>query len=133
MDNQRFIERRIELTKAAERLQDACNQPYSEFIRDAVIQRFEFCWELAWKTLKLQLAYLGIEANNPRDCFQLSLQHNLFIDGNAWSEAQRMRNLSSHTYDEALANQVYQFIQHTGLSLFLKLAEDAKTWQTLPQ
>ncbi|MBU0783577.1 MAG: nucleotidyltransferase substrate binding protein [Gammaproteobacteria bacterium] len=39
-------------------------------------------------------------------------------DGNAWSEAQRMRNLSSHTYDEKLADQVYGFVKNKGDILF---------------
>ncbi|WP_334118421.1 HI0074 family nucleotidyltransferase substrate-binding subunit [Limnobacter sp.] len=67
----------------------------NSFIRDSVIQRFEFCWELAWKVLKLRLEQLGIAASNPRDVFKEALAAGLIHDGNRWSEAQRMRNLSS--------------------------------------
>ncbi|MGE0684426.1 MAG: nucleotidyltransferase substrate binding protein, partial [Candidatus Binatia bacterium] len=63
----RFLERKRELAQATLRLQEACEQPFNPFIRDAVIQRFEFCWELAWKTLRLWLEYLGVETLSPRD------------------------------------------------------------------
>lgn len=129
MDLQRFTERKTELLRAVTRLRDACAQPPNEFMRDSVIQRFEFCWELAWKTLRLWLEYLGIEAANPRDAFREALQNGLIQDGNAWSELQRMRNLTSHTYDEKLAEQVYRFICGSGLSLFEQLAATVATWQ----
>jgi nucleotidyltransferase substrate binding protein (TIGR01987 family) len=128
MDVQRFAERKAELLKAVSRLRDACVQPYNEFLRDSVIQRFEFCWELAWKTLRLRLEYLGVEASNPRDVFREALQSNLIKDGNAWSELQRMRNLTSHTYDEKLAEQVYQFVRTDGLPLFEQLAAEVAAW-----
>lgn len=129
MDVTRFQERKADLLKAVARLSDACAQPSNEFMRDSVIQRFEFCWELAWKTLRLWLEYLGVEATNPRDVFREALQNSLIQDGNAWSELQRMRNLTSHTYDEKLAEQVYQFIRANGLPLFEQLAITVSTWQ----
>jgi nucleotidyltransferase substrate binding protein (TIGR01987 family) len=129
MDITRFLERKAELIKATARLRDACAQPPNEYMRDSVIQRFEFCWELTWKTLRLWLEYLGVEATNPRDVFREALQNNLIQDGNAWSELQRMRNLTSHTYDEKLAEQVYQFIQASGLPLFEQLAVETTKWQ----
>lgn len=129
MDNQRLIERKNDLLKAIARLEEACAQPFSSFIRDAVIQRFEFCWELAWKALKLRLQELGIEAMNPRDVFREALASGLIHDGNGWSEAQKKRNLTSHTYDEKLADEVYAYITQDGLRLFQQLAKEAASWQ----
>lgn len=129
MDGQRLIERRNDLLKAVTRLEEACAQPFSSFIRDAVIQRFEFCWELAWKALKLRLQQLGVEALNPRDIFREALANGLIHDGNSWSEAQRKRNLTSHTYDEKLADEVYTYLIRDGLELFRELASEAATWQ----
>jgi len=97
-------------------------------MRDAVIQRFEFCWELAWKALKLRLEQLGIAANNPRDVFREALVAGELRNGNEWSEAQKMRNLTSHTYDEELCEEVYGFILKDGLAMFQQLALDSKTW-----
>lgn len=129
MTTTRFSERSADFVKASNRLSEACAQPFDSFIRDSVIQRFEFCWELAWKTLKLRLDDLGIVAMNPRDVFKEALVAGLIHDGNAWSEAQRMRNLSSHTYDEKLADQVYRFVIEKGNDLFQKLANEVLLWE----
>lgn len=53
-------------THAVQRLHAAVNQPNTEFIRDAVIQRFECCYELAWQMRTLQLGRDGIVAQTPR-------------------------------------------------------------------
>jgi nucleotidyltransferase substrate binding protein (TIGR01987 family) len=129
MDEQRLLERRDDLVKAVRRLEEACAQPFSSFIRDAVIQRFEFCWELAWKALKLRLQQLGVEALNPRDIFREALSNGLIHDGNGWSEVQKKRNLTSHTYDEKLADEVYTWLVGDGLKLFQQLAQEASTWR----
>lgn len=132
MDINRLNERTQSLIKATTRLEEACGQPFSSFIRDSVIQRFEFCWELAWKALKLRLEQLGVEALNPRDAFREALAQGLIHDGNAWTEVQRKRNLTSHTYDETLADEVYAYILQEGLKRFQELAETAKQWQAEP-
>ncbi len=128
MDIERYNERRHELVTAVRRLEEACAQPFSSFIRDSVIQRFEFCWELAWKTLRLKLEAEGVQVNTPRETWQQALQAGLILDGNAWSEAQKKRNLTSHTYDEKLADEVYRYVLQQGLPLFQKLAADVEKW-----
>lgn len=129
MNKQQFIERKTELLNIITRLEEVCVQPFSTFIRDAAIQRFEFCWELAWKTLKLRLEQLGVEVLNPRDAIREALQKGLIHDGNAWSEAQKKRNLTTHTYDEKLAADVYQYLLHDGLALFQQLKKEVATWK----
>jgi len=128
MNTERFDERRHELITAVQRLEEACAQPFSSFIRDSVIQRFEFCWELACKTLRLKLEAEGIMVNTPRETWQQALQVALIADGNAWSEAQKKRNLTSHTYDEKLADEVYGYVLQQGLPLFQKLANLVASW-----
>jgi nucleotidyltransferase substrate binding protein (TIGR01987 family) len=130
MDIQRLNERIAEFLKGVHQLERALAQPCDEFVRDSVIQRFEFCYELAWKMLKLKLEFEGITASTPRQVLQESLQAALIDDGNAWSEIQRYRNLTSHTYDEPLANQVYGFVSDRALACFQALAERAEKWQT---
>ncbi len=128
MDIERFNERKQELITAVQRLEEACAQPFTSFIRDSVIQRFEFSWELAWKALRLKLEMEGILVNTPRETWQEALQAGLIEDGNAWSEAQKKRNLTSHTYDEKLADEVYSYVLQQGLPLFRQLTEKASTW-----
>lgn len=114
----RFAQRMTEFSRAITKLEAALAQPYNEFMRDSVIQRFEFCYELAWKTMKLWLAQKDIEVLNAKDTLKEALVQALITDGNGWSEMHRMRNLTSHTYDEALAAEVYNFIRTHAEVLF---------------
>jgi hypothetical protein len=41
----------------------------------------------------------------------------LVDDGNGWSELQKNRNLSSHTYNEKQAAKIADFIRTTGILL----------------
>ncbi len=131
MNIERYYERKQEFTTAVRRLEEACAQPFSSFIRDSVIQRFEFCWELAWKVLRLKLEVEGILVNTPRETWQQALQMGLIQDGNAWSEAQKKRNLTSHTYDEKLADEVYGYVLQQGLPLFQQLATQVAAWPSV--
>lgn len=95
-----------EFTRAVHRLQDAIAQPKNEFIRDSVIQRFEFSIELAWKTSKKMM---GTTTTAPKDVIREMAQSQYITDVQVWLEAIDMRNLSSHTYKEELAEKVYDF------------------------
>ena len=131
MDAQRLIERTKDFLKVLEQLEKAAAQPKDEFIRDSVIQRFEFTHELAWKMLRLKLESEGLVSRPPppRETIQVSLQAGLIDNGNLWSDMQKMCNLTSHTYQENLAEEVYDFIISQGLELFRELAEKCKAWQ----
>lgn len=128
MDRQRLKQRISDFQQAAFRLEQACRQEENEFIRDSVIQRFEFCYELAWKMLKLKLEDEGIEARTPKEAIQKAVTAGLIADGNLWTELQRMRNQTSHTYDEKLAREVYAFVRQEGLGLFKALVEESRRW-----
>ena len=128
MNTSRLHERIGEYVQAVSRLEDALRQPKNEFIRDAVIQRFEFCFELAWKMLRLKLQDEGLAVNTPRETLQQALTAGMLADGNGWSAMQKMRNLTSHTYDESLAEQVYVYVAQPGTLLLRQLAKKATTW-----
>ncbi len=102
-------------------LEKALHEPVSEYVRDAAIQRFEFTYELAWKTLKAYLATIDLTVLSPKETLKVAYQQGLLTDAAAWSELHVKRNLTSHTYDEALANTIYLYLKNEGLSLFLNL------------
>jgi len=128
MDVERLHERIADYLKALDQLAKATQQPKDEFLRDSVIQRFEFTHEIAWKMLKLRLEAEDIFAKTPRETLQAALQAGLIDDGNAWSDLQKMRNLTSHTYNEQLADDVYDYVVGQAVTLFRQLAEKAKSW-----
>jgi nucleotidyltransferase substrate binding protein (TIGR01987 family) len=131
MDTERLSERIDDYLKAFRQLEKAVNQPKDEYLRDSVIQRFKFAHELAWKMLKLRLELENIFAKTPREVLQEALQAGFIEDGNAWSDLQKKRNLTSHTYNESLADDVYSFVVDHGVSLFQQLAGKAETWKTI--
>ena len=63
-------------------------------------QAFEFCYELAWKTMKHILEHRGFEVGSPKDTFRKACQEKLIDDPEIWFEFQKKRNLTSHTYNE---------------------------------
>ena len=73
----RFEERKEDLCKACFRLRDAVSQPKNDFTRDSAIKRFEFCYELAWKAIKLYLETKDIDVRNPKDAFKEALVQGL--------------------------------------------------------
>jgi len=130
MDIDRLNERIGDFLKGVHQWERALAQPLDEFTRDATIQRFEFCYQLAWQMLNLRLEQEGISALTPGQALQEALQAALIEDGNVWSEIQRYRNLTSHTHDERLAEEVYAFIAHKALPRFQALAREAEAWKT---
>ena len=128
MSAQRLHERIEDYQRATRQLATALARPLDEFMRDSVIQRFEVAYELAWKMLKLRLEQEGVAAGTPRQVLQAALQAGFITDGNTWTELQANRNLTTHTYDEALAQRVYEFVHREGLALFEQLARRADEW-----
>jgi nucleotidyltransferase substrate binding protein (TIGR01987 family) len=113
--------------KALQQLEKALKQPKSEFIRDTVIQRFEFTYELAWKTLKNYLATLDITVLNPKEILKSAYQQGLLADANAWSQLHQLQNLTSHAYDEPLAESIYEFLKSEGIVLLITLQNKLRT------
>jgi nucleotidyltransferase substrate binding protein (TIGR01987 family) len=97
--------------QALDSLRRALLQPKDEFLRDSVIQRFEFTYELAWKALKRYLEQEegseNIDAMPRRDLFRLAAEKGLLKDPVIWFAYHRARNETVHTYQEAKAEEVY--------------------------
>jgi nucleotidyltransferase substrate binding protein (TIGR01987 family) len=113
MSKERFAERKAELEKAVKRLSEAVAQPESALLRDAVIQRFEFTFELVWKTLKLYLERQGLDCGGPRSTLKKAFTEGLIgspEEADLWLQLLEDRNLTSHAYHEALALRIYQHI-----------------------
>lgn len=78
----------------------------SELLLDALIQRYEFTHELAWKLMKDYLEYMGISGIvGSRDAIRYALQNGL-IDDDRWMDTIADRNITSHNYNQEVANEV---------------------------
>jgi len=111
MSEARFIERQAEVAKAAARLREVAAMPENEIVRDAALQRFEFTFELIWKTLKLYLERQGYETGGPRPTLKKAFAEGIISSpeqGDVWLRMLEDRNLTNHAYDEALAADIYR-------------------------
>lgn len=95
------------LTLALTRLQEALAQPKTEWTRDASIQRFEFTFELAWKTLMRFARREGAESVAPRQTLRAAFKLGWIEDEAIWFDMLDDRNLTSHTYNEDFAEELY--------------------------
>lgn len=80
---------------------------------DATIQRFEFSIELFWKLLQKILASKGEELVYSRDIVRAAYQGKLINDEQIWLAMVKDRNLTSHTYNQELADTIYHNLTHS--------------------
>ena len=73
---------------------------YSKLEQDGVVQRFEYTFELAWKTLKDRLLYEGHDEKTPRAVIRRSFSVGYLSEEGAetWLESLAKSNLLGHTY-----------------------------------
>jgi nucleotidyltransferase substrate binding protein (TIGR01987 family) len=97
--------------KALGALKKAYGQTKDEYIRDSCIKRFEFTFELAWKTLKRFLKYKGIDALGSKDVIRFCAREGLILDPQLWFSFVEDRNRTSHTYEEDASELVYGHLE----------------------
>lgn len=101
------------LDKSLNALELAVNLPEQEnrINIDACIKRFEFSIELFWKTLKIIMESKGAQLSFPKEVLQAAYQAGLIDHEKIWLAMVNDRNQTSHTYDEDLADEIYQHIK----------------------
>lgn len=121
----RFQERLSDYKKAVDRLEEALKEPESEIVIDGVLHRFEFTFELAWKTVKDALEYLGLvdRTGSPRENIQIGFRHGIIENGEKWIEIMLSRNSLAHLYDEKTSREIYKKIKEEYIQEFKKLRE----------
>lgn len=75
--------------------------------RDACIQRFEYCIELAWK---VAIKKLGSQTKFPKQAIREMARADLITSAEQWLDFIEARNNSSHSYDEETAAKVFEQI-----------------------
>jgi len=75
-----------------------------------MVQRFEYTFELAWKTLKDYLEEQQVNAKFPREVIKQSFHYEIIQDGEIWMDMLEKRNLMAHTYEETIFRDSVQKI-----------------------
>ena len=124
----RWIQRFSNYKRAFKNLLDAVElaseRELSNLEKQGMIQAFEFTYELAWNTIKDFFEYKGeSDILGSRDAFQLAFKRGLVANGEDLLSAIKSRQLSSHTYNEEYADQIYNDIINKYCSVFGELKE----------
>ena len=112
----RWIQRFNNYNKALNQLQEAVelmkNRELTRLEKQGVVQAFEYTHELAWKSLKDFLEDRGnTDIYGSRDATKEAFRLGLIESGEVWMQMIKSRNLTSHTYDESIADDIIMLIR----------------------
>jgi nucleotidyltransferase substrate binding protein (TIGR01987 family) len=107
----RWIQRLDNFKSAFKQLSSAVEisqqRSLTDLEKQGVIQAFEFTHELAWNVIKDYFEYQGNSSiNGSRDATREAFQKNLISQGDIWMEMIKSRNLTSHTYNKKIAEDI---------------------------
>ena len=97
--------------KAFSKLQDAVqsfeSKDLSDLEKEGLIQRFEYTHELAWNVMK---DFFEFEGNTTimgsRSATREAFSKGIIKDGDIWMDMIKSRNLTTHTYNEHIAEDI---------------------------
>lgn len=113
--------------KAVDRLSEAIEEYSSNInntvLRDGLIQRFEFTFELSWKALKEYMIDQGIkdELQFPKQVLKTAYENHIINNENVWNEMLNARNSTSHIYDDKVAEHIGKSICNNYATEFKEL------------
>jgi nucleotidyltransferase substrate binding protein (TIGR01987 family) len=108
--------------QALKTFKEALLENPSPLERDGAIQRFEYCFDLSWKSVKRYLEKSGlIDLNSPRSVFAAAYAEGIIDDEIIWSTIILKRNASVHTYNQQLAETLFAELPEYYNAMFILL------------
>ena len=124
-DKERFEQQRDYYQRALARLGEVLLVDETEIVRDAIIQRFEFTFEMAWKTLFRFLTGQGERvAEKAWAVLPEAFQSQLIEDAETWDRMRELRNQTSHEYDQQKAIDVVAFVRQQAYPAMVALRDE---------
>ena len=129
----RWQQRFANYKKALQQLQSAVElrhqRTLSNLEKQGVIQAFEFTHELAWNVLKDYLQDQGNQnIKGSKDATREAFKVELIADGEPWMAMIQSRNISSHTYNEHIAEALVEAIVEQYFPLFVALQTEMEKY-----
>jgi len=116
----------LDFEKAFNNLKSAVEKAVDDLDIDGTIKRFELCYELSWKIIKLYLEDLGIICKSPRDCFKQAKINNLIEDEVTWIEMIETRNQLVHEYSSDFSREIFEKIKSNYVRILEELYKNIK-------
>ncbi len=98
------------LKKAHMTLKRFIESASTEIEQAGVVQAFEFCFELSWKTIQKFLSKEGIKVSSPRECFREAGRNELIENVRLWLDFIIIRNRTVHTYNELVLKKIIDIV-----------------------
>jgi len=119
----RWIQRFNHFSKALGQLRKFIDKgTLNELEEQGLIQAFEYTYELAWNTIKDYFETQGeTDIHGSRDAFRLAFRRGLIEDGKTWMDMVESRTLTTHTYNEEIAERISTAIVNKYYSEFVIL------------
>ncbi|MFZ5519006.1 MAG: nucleotidyltransferase substrate binding protein [Candidatus Zhuqueibacterota bacterium] len=107
-EDTRWIQRYKHFEKALSQLKKFIEKgELNDLEKQGLIQAFEYTYELAWNTMKDYFEDQGETGiYGSRDAFRLAFRRGLIGDGKTWMNMIQSRTLTTHTYNEDIAEEV---------------------------
>lgn len=110
------------LKELAEAVSLAEQRPLSKLEQQGLIQGFEYNYELSWNCIKdFYQAQGETDLQGSRDAFRLAFKRGLIEEGALWMGMITSRALTTHTYNQATAEQIAEQILHQYYPAFVEL------------
>ena len=92
-------------------------------VKEGIIQRFEYTFELAWKTLNdlMQEDGLEVEKVSPKFVFKLAYQSKYIDEIEPWLKMTGDRNLMAHTYNFEIFDKMLRSLKQDYFPLLERL------------
>ncbi len=109
---ERFELQREYFEKALHRLGEVLALDENDVVRDSIIQRFEFTYEMAWKTMFRFLTDKGERmAAKAWAVLPVAFESLLIENAEVWDKMRDYRNETSHEYNQTKAQEVAAFVR----------------------
>lgn len=100
------------MEKSLASLEVVLKEEKTDIVRDSAIKRFEYSYEISIKTLRRYLEFAedtktSIDELTFRDLIRVAAERGCITTPELWFDFRKMRNITSHAYDEEKAESIY--------------------------
>lgn len=117
----KFLQKRY--VKALNTLEEALHIKENILVRDAVIKRFEYTFEISWHLMRAVIQYEGTTVDLPRETIRKAFQIGWIRDASIWEDMLDNRNSTVHIYKEIHADVVFNDIVNFYFNTLLQFKE----------
>lgn len=98
---------------------------------DATVHRFEVCFDLAMKLLKVMIAYEGVEVDSYRSAIREGWKQGMLTDAEVWLDMYEKSKFTTYNYNEPSTTLIYRLVKGKYIRLLLAWKEESQRLTTM--